>query len=248
MRIGMVSIFPEMFRALNHGITGRALEHGLLDIDYYNPRDYTLDKHRNVDDKPYGGGPGMVMMVQPIRDAIGDAKTHAGGNAHVIFMTPQGRCLNHEAIMGLSRHENLVILAGRYEGIDERIREFDIDAEWSLGDYVISGGELAAMVLIDAIIRQIPGSLGHEESNKQDSFATGLLDFPHYTRPEIIDDQIVPPVLLSGDHQAISRFRRKLSLGRTWLRRPDILHKLELSSEDQKILNEFIAEYGENNE
>ena len=248
MNIGMISLFPEMFRALNHGITGRAIEKSLLNMHFYNPRDFTVDKHRNVDDKPYGGGPGMVMMYQPLAAAIAKAKEDLGEQTPVIFMTPQGRCLKHEGVVDMSKHDALIILAGRYEGIDERIRDNLIDAEWSLGDYVISGGELAAMVMIDAITRQLPGALGNEQSIIQDSFVNGLLDYPHYTRPEVVDDMQIPSVLSSGDHAAIDRWRRKQSLGRTWQRRPDVLQEMQLSNEEKQLLNEYKVEYGAHDE
>ncbi|MCW5588363.1 MAG: tRNA (guanosine(37)-N1)-methyltransferase TrmD [Legionellales bacterium] len=244
MKIGIISLFPEMFRALHHGITGRALEKGLLDLYFYHPRDFTQDKHRNVDDKPYGGGPGMVMMYQPLAAAIQAAKKDLGVNTPVIFMTPQGQSLKHESVVKTSQHEAIILLAGRYEGIDERIRQQFVDVEWSLGDYVISGGELAAMVVIDAIIRQLPGALGNEQSLIEDSFVNGFLDHPHYTRPEVIDDLPVPSVLMSGDHQAIKRWRLKQSIGRTWQRRPDVFNSRQLSNEQQRLLDEFIAEHG----
>ncbi len=244
MKISVVTLFPEMFDAITeHGITSRSIKNGLVDLAFYNPRDYTNDVHRTVDDRPYGGGPGMVMMVQPLRKAIQAACDEQDGQtsskSHRICLTPQGRKLDQAGIKELLDHENLVLVAGRYEGIDERVLEQDIDEEWSIGDYVISGGELAAMVMIDGLIRMIPGALGHEDSATEDSFFDGLLDHPHYTRPE---DEDVPKVLLSGNHSEIERWRLKQSLGRTWLRRPDLLEQRVLNETEQNLLDEFIRE------
>ena len=240
MNIGVVSLFPEMFDAITkHGITSRSIKNGLVNLAFYNPRDYTNDVHRTVDDRPYGGGPGMVMMVQPLRDAIQAANDKQGNKPHRICLTPQGRKLDQVGLKELLEHESLVLVAGRYEGIDERVLEQDIDEEWSIGDYVISGGELAAMVIIDGLIRMIPGALGHEDSATEDSFFDGLLDYAHYTRPE---DEDVPKVLLSGNHSEIDRWRLKQSLGRTWLRRPDLLEKRSLNDEEKHLLDEFIRE------
>jgi len=224
------------------GVVGRAIGNDLMTIKTWNPREYTTDKHRTVDDRPFGGGPGMVMMVEPLRQTIKAAKQAAAANTPVIYMSPQGKTLNQQMIGELAQQEELIFIAGRYEGIDERIIELDIDAEYSIGDYVLSGGELPVMVTIDAITRQLPGALGHEESAKQDSFMQGLLDCPHYTRPQVIDGLKVPDVLLSGDHKAINRWRQKQALGRTKQRRPDLLDRLELSSEQQALLNEYLAE------
>ncbi len=243
MRIDVVTLFPGMFDALTqYGITGKALHKGLLQFETWNPRDYTADKHKTVDSRPYGGGPGMLMKVQPLRDAIRAARDASGGKSVVIHLSPQGRPLNQEAILSFIEKERLILIAGRYEGIDERLIEAEVDEEWSIGDYILSGGELAAMVVVDAIIRLLPGALGHGESAGQDSFAAHLLDCPHYTRPEVIDGRRVPAVLLSGDHQAIERWRRKQALGRTWQRRPDLLEKVELDSEEQMLLYEFKRE------
>jgi len=239
MQIGIITLFPEMFQALSYGITGRAIEKKLLTLNYWNPRDYTLDSHRSVDDRPYGGGPGMVMMMPPLRDAIRAAKQKIA-SARVIHLSPQGKRLTQGDVEKFLTQQQLILVAGRYEGIDERLLETAIDEEWSIGDYVLSGGELPAMVLIDAITRLLPGALGDEESAKQDSFAAGLLDHPHYTRPETIDGQRVPGVLTSGNHKAIERWRLKQALGRTWLRRPDLLAERNLSQEEQKLLKEFI--------
>ncbi len=244
MKISIVTLFPEMFDAITeYGITSRSIKNGLVDLAFYNPRDYTSDVHRTVDDRPYGGGPGMVMMVQPLRKAIqaaGDIQGGQSGNRpHRICLTPQGRKLDQAGLKELLEHENLILVAGRYEGIDERVLEQDIDEEWSIGDYVISGGELAAMVMIDGLIRMVPGALGHEDSATEDSFFDGLLDHPHYTRPE---DEDVPKVLLSGNHSEIERWRLKQSLGRTWLRRPDLLEQRVLNETEQNLLDEFIRE------
>lgn len=244
MRIDVVSLFPQMFDALRAGgIAARALERELLELALWNPRDYTEDKHRRVDDRPYGGGPGMVMQVQPLRDAIRAARAAAAEPAHVVYLSPQGRRLTQAGVRELAGRKRLMLVAGRYEGVDERLIEAEIDEEWSIGDYVLSGGELPAMVLIDAVTRLLPGALGHDDSADQDSFSEGLLDCPHYTRPEVIDGRAVPAVLQSGDHQAIARWRMKQAVGRTWLRRPDLLQELELTDEQRRLLDEFISEY-----
>lgn len=248
MWIGIVSLFPEMFDAIaHHGVTGRAVKQGLLELEFWNPRDYATDKHRTVDDRPYGGGPGMLMKVETLRGAIADARIRAeaatGRPAKVIYLSPQGRPLDQRGVQELASATPLVVVAGRYEGIDERVVESDVDEEWSIGDYVLSGGELPAMVLIDAAARLVPGVLGHQDSAVEDSFNDGLLDCPHYTRPEEVAGRSVPEVLLSGNHAAIKRWRLKQSLGRTWLRRPDLLHGKTLSREQQALLDEFIEEY-----
>ncbi|QJQ94609.1 MULTISPECIES: tRNA (guanosine(37)-N1)-methyltransferase TrmD [Halomonadaceae] len=248
MWIGVVSLFPEMFDAISrYGVTGRAVKQGLLELEFCNPRDYATDKHRTVDDRPYGGGPGMLMKVETLRQAIHAARAKAeastGQRAKVIYLSPQGRVLDQRGVQALAASGPLVVVAGRYEGVDERIVEADIDEEWSIGDYVLSGGELPAMVLIDAAARLVPGVLGHQDSAVEDSFNDGLLDCPHYTRPEQIDGRTVPEVLLSGHHGAIKRWRLKQSLGRTWLRRPDLLQDKALDREQQMLLDEFIAEY-----
>ncbi|KPK53840.1 MAG: tRNA (guanine-N1)-methyltransferase, partial [Thiotrichales bacterium SG8_50] len=202
----------------------------------------TCDRHRTVDDRPYGGGPGMVMMAAPLIDAMRAAREAQGSDAPVIYLTPQGRPVNHELIKVYSEKPGLILLAGRYEGIDERVIENEVDEEWSIGDYVLSGGELPAMVVIDALTRQLPGALGDADSAEQDSFVRGLLDCPHFTRPEDFHGQSVPDVLLSGDHEAIRRWRLKQSLGRTWERRPDLLAQLELDQEQQQLLDEYKLE------
>ncbi len=243
MWVAVVTLFPEMFQAITaYGVTGRAVKNGLISLDYWNPRDFTQDKHRTVDDRPYGGGPGMLMKVQPLRDAIQAAKAAAGEQARVIYLSPQGRKLDQAGVRELASRDRLVLVAGRYEGIDERLLETEIDEEWSLGDFVVSGGELPAMTLIDAVSRLVPGVLGHEDSAAEDSFAEGLLDCPHYTRPELVNEQEVPKVLLSGNHEEIRRWRLKQQLGRTWKRRPDLLDGQQLNIEQQRLLEEFIRE------
>ena len=242
MRAGIVTLFPEMFAAVSdYGVTGRAVRDGLVSLSFWNPRDYTQDRHRTVDDRPYGGGPGMLMKTEPLEQAVGAARSALPG-AKVIYLTPQGRVLDQAAINSLAAQDALILLCGRYEGIDERVIETQVDEEWSLGDYVLSGGELAAMVCLDAIIRLQPGALGSDDSAGQDSFMQGLLDCPHYTRPEHHAGKSVPPVLLSGDHEAIRRWRLQQSLGRTWQRRPELLAKLSLTAEQEALLQQFIEE------
>ena len=247
MHIEVVTLFPEMFSAVSDsGVTGRAIQKGLVQLGTINPRDYTDDRHNTVDARPYGGGPGMVMMVEPLRAAISEAKKvlgHDGKKAKEIYLSPQVRKLDQAGLQSLVKDEKLILLCGRYEGIDERLIASEVDEEWSIGDYVISGGELAAMVLIDGMTRLIPGALGHEDSAEQDSFMNGLLDTPHYTRPEVLDEMTVPDVLLSGNHKNIERWRLKQALGRTWLRRPDMLEKLTLDQAQEDLLAEFIREY-----
>lgn len=243
--IGVISLFPEMFQAITeYGVTGRAIRNGLIEFQQWNPRDFTHDKHRTVDDRPYGGGPGMLMMVQPLRDAISAARQAAAANgskAKVIYLSPQGRKLDQQGVHELAQHNSLIFIAGRYEGIDERLMTSDIDEEWSVGDYILSGGELPAMNVIDAVARLVPGVLGHKESAEQDSFSNGLLDCPHYTRPEILttpngDKMSVPKVLLSGNHEHIRLWRQEQSLQRTWTRRPELLTNLALTAEQEKSL------------
>jgi tRNA (guanine37-N1)-methyltransferase len=241
MQIGIISLFPEMFAALKYGITGRALEKGLLSLDYWNPRSYTKDRHQTVDDRPYGGGPGMVMLAAPLNAAIQAAKEKLD-HAKVIQLSPQGQVLTQAGLKKLLAHPQIILVSGRYEGIDERLTQLAIDEQWSIGDYVLSGGELATMVMIDALTRLIPGALGHEDSAQQDSFATGLLDYPHYTRPEKFAGICVPEVLLSGDHKAIAKWRLKQALGRTWQLRPDLLEHYPLNEQEQVLLTEFIRE------
>jgi len=238
-------LFPQLLEAVGlSGVTGRAVDNGLLKIDTVNPRDFTTDRHRTVDDRPYGGGPGMVMKVQPLCDAIDRSKQLTSSSATVVHMSPQGEQLNQTLVEELAVTENLILVAGRYEGIDERLINAKIDREISIGDYVLSGGELAAMVVIDAVARQIPGVLGHDESAVNDSFAgEGLLDCPHYTRPEVYNGVKVPAVLLGGDHAAIASWRRMQSLGRTWLRRKSLIDEESLGKEDKLLLQRFLAEH-----
>ena len=239
MKIALITLFPNMFEAITeHGISGRAVKNGLVEIACFNPRDFTEDRHRTVDDRPYGGGPGMVMLIEPLRKAITAAREWIDQDVTVVYLSPQGQLLNQASVNEFSKKENLILIAGRYEGIDERLINLEVDEEWSIGDYVLSGGELPAMVLVDALIRQKPGALGHQESAEQDSFAKGLLDCPHYTRPEVCGEESVPTVLLSGNHQNIKRWRMRQALLRTQLRRPDLLDGLELDEEQQAILKE----------
>lgn len=240
---GFVTLFPDMFDAfLTQGVIGRAVKSGRIHAQCFNPRDYTHDKHRTVDDRPYGGGPGMLMMVQPLTDAISAAQAAAGGDAKVIYLSPQGSTLNQQKVKHLVQSNKLILVAGRYEGIDERVIQSMVDEEISLGDFVLSGGEIPAMALVDSVARLIPGVLGHELSAECDSFEDGLLDCPHYTRPEVLNGEQVPAVLLSGNHEKIRRWRLKQSLGRTWQRRPDMFKKLALTEEQGSLLKEFQQE------
>ena len=249
MRVDVVTLFPEMVETLlRFGVTGRAVERGLLTVATWNPREDTHDRHRTVDDRPYGGGPGMLMKVQPLRDTLQRARRTVAPRGKTIYLSPQGRLLNQDGVRELAREPHLILLAGRYEGIDERLIEAEVDEEWSIGDYVLSGGELAALVMIDAVARLLPGALNDGESAEQDSFMDGLLDCPHYTRPEEIDGRRVPAVLLSGDHAAIARWRRREALGRTWLRRPELLTSRPLDADERVLLSDFIREYRERTE
>jgi tRNA (guanine37-N1)-methyltransferase len=247
MRIEVVTLFPEMVQgAACYGVTGRALERGVWTLGCRNPRDYADDAYRSVDDRPYGGGPGMVMLVEPLQRAIVAAREGmiAQGVAHpcVICMTPQGEPLRHERVMALAAQQGLILVAGRYEGIDERVLEREVDLEIAVGDFVVSGGELPALMLVDAVVRQLPGVLNDARSNVEESFVGDLLDCPHYTRPEHYAGAVVPAVLLSGDHAAIARWRRKQALGRTWLRRPELLAARAMSTDEAKLLEEFKLE------
>jgi tRNA (guanine37-N1)-methyltransferase len=243
MQFDVVTLFPEMFAAVtDYGITSRAIKRGQVQVRYWNPRDYTHDVHRSVDDRPYGGGPGMVMRVEPLRDALQAARAATTIVPRVIYLSPQGKPLTQQALAAMADLPRLVLLCGRYEGVDERLIQAEVDEEWSVGDYVLSGGELPAMVVMDGIIRLLPGVLGDADSAAQDSFVVGLLDCPHYTRPESIDGRQVPAVLLGGDHAAIARWRLKQALGQTWLRRPDLLTQLALGADQRALLEEFIAE------
>ncbi|MEO9656284.1 tRNA (guanosine(37)-N1)-methyltransferase TrmD [Marinomonas dokdonensis] len=242
MKVSVISLFPEMFQAITqYGVTGRAIKSGLVEVDFINPRDFTHDRHKTVDDRPYGGGPGMLMKVQPLKDAIACAKLSVP-NAKVIYLSPQGRTLSQSGVQQLANEAEFILVAGRYEGVDERLIQSEIDEEWSIGDFVLSGGELPAMVLMDTVFRMVPGVLGKQASADEDSFADGLLDCPHYTRPEVLDGVPVPPVLLSGNHEEIRRWRLKQKLGRTLQRRPDLLQDIELDKEQQKLIEEFIRE------
>ncbi len=243
-RFDVVTVFPGMVaQVAQFGVVARAAERGLIEVATWNPRDYAEDRHATVDDRPYGGGPGMVMKVAPLQAAIRAARAADERPARVIHLSPQGRRLDQDGVARLARHQRIIFLCGRYEGIDERLLDAEVDEELSIGDYVLSGGELAAMVAIDATVRLVPGALGHEGSAAEDSFATGLLDHPHYTRPEVYAGQSVPEVLRSGDHGAVAEWRLKQALGRTWLRRPDLLADRELEAQQQRLLDEFIAEY-----
>jgi tRNA (guanine37-N1)-methyltransferase len=239
-----VTLFPEMFSAVTgFGITRRAKEQGLWDLHTWNPRDFTSDNHRTIDDRPYGGGPGMVMMPDPLEKAIAAATARSEVKAKVVFLSPQGSVLDDRGVKRLAQESRLVLLCGRYEGVDERLLRRTVDEEVSIGDYVLSGGEIPAMALIDAIVRLLPGALGHEQSAVEESFAQGLLDCPQYTRPEVYEGERVPDVLMSGHHAAIERWRLKQSLGRTWLRRPDLLARRGLSPLEEKLLDEFREEW-----
>ncbi len=262
MRFDLITLFPEMFAPiLTTGVVGKAVQSGKLEVNCWNPRDFAYDKHRTVDDRPYGGGPGMLMKVQPLRDAILAAKDDSicsqpkefensqvseletdKKTSRTIYFSPQGVKLDHKKVVELSQYDTLVLVCGRYEGVDERLINTQIDEEVSIGDFVLSGGELASMVLLDSVSRLVPGVLGHKDSVVEDSFVNGLLDHPHYTRPELYQSQLVPDVLLSGDHEKIRLWRLKQSLGRTWLRRPDLLENIELNVEQQLLLQEFIEE------
>ena len=243
LRVAVVTLFPEMVATVaRYGVTARAVERGLLELDCRNPRDYTRDRHRSVDDRPYGGGPGMVMRYEPVRAAIVAARDAVGRPSRTIHLSPQGRRIEQRDVRGLAGGPALVVLCGRYEGVDERLIETEVDEELSLGDYVLSGGELAAMVLIDAMTRLIPGALGHEDSAGSDSFSDGLLDCPHFTRPETVAGRRVPEVLTSGNHGAIRRWRLKQALGRTWERRPDLLRARALDAEERAMLDEYLNE------
>lgn len=238
MRFDVITLFPEMFDAIRLGVTGRAIDKGLAKLVLWNPRDYTEDVHQTVDDRPYGGGPGMVMKVEPLLAAIQAAKAQSPASK-VVYLSPQGQRFVQATATAATQTSGIILIAGRYEGIDERVIHSFVDEEWSLGDFVLSGGELPAMVVIDSMIRLLPGALGHAESAEQDSFSDGLLDCPHYTRPENILDQDVPSVLLSGDHEKIRLWRLQQALGRTWLRRPDLLEGRELNKQEQELLDEF---------
>ncbi|HSE02330.1 MAG TPA: tRNA (guanosine(37)-N1)-methyltransferase TrmD [Burkholderiales bacterium] len=243
----VVTLFPEMFESVTgSGVTGRARERKLYELVLWNPRSFAVNSYRTVDDRPYGGGPGMVMMAEPLEKALTAArqrqKSAGVTRTRTVYLSPQGRPLEHRRVMEYAALQGLTLLAGRYEGVDERLIARAVDEEISLGDYVLTGGELAAMVVIDAVVRQMPGALGDAESAGQDSFANGLLDCPHYTRPEVYEGEEVPPVLLSGNHAEIARWRLKQALGRTWRRRPELLEKRGLSAEERMLLDEYKQE------
>ena len=244
MKVDVITLFPELVKQVTgYGVVGRAADQGLLELDCWNPRDYTRDRHRTVDDRPYGGGPGMLMKVQPLQDTIRAVRQHSP-EARLIYLGPQGKAVKQETLARQVAKGAVIFLCGRYEGIDERLLQQEVDEEWSIGDYVISGGELAAMVCIDAMTRLIPGALGHALSAQQDSFSEGLLDCPHYTRPEEFQGMKVPAVLMNGNHQQIQDWREKQSLGRTWQRRPDLLENIDLDDRQQALLNDYIDEFG----
>ena len=247
LQFDVVTLFPPMFEAVTEaGITGRARDRGIFGLVAWNPRDFARNSYRTVDDRPYGGGPGMVMMAEPLERAVSAARQRQASTGvkkpRVIYMSPQGRLLNHALVMELSAEQGLVLLAGRYEGVDERAIARVVDDEVSIGDYVLSGGELAAMVLIDSIVRQLPGALGDAQSAAQESFVGGLLDCPQYTRPEQYEGMAVPPVLMSGNHADIGRWRLKQALGRTWQRRPELLEQRGMSADERNLLEEFKQE------
>lgn len=244
LHLGVISLIPEILESLQYGVTGRALEQGLAKVSHWNPRDWSSRPYRQIDDKPYGGGPGMVMMHEPLHGAISQAKSQMPEHCKTIYLSPQGKVIQQQDLKKIAANKQaLLFIAGRYEGIDERIIDQHVDEEWSLGDFVVSGGELAALVFIDAVIRLLPGSLGHPSSAEQDSFMNGLLDCPHYTRPATVNGMDVPQVLLKGNHREIEQWRRKQSLGKTWLKRPDLLEQLELNATDEQLLKEFKQEY-----
>lgn len=245
LHLAVISIFPEMFDCLNHGVVGRALEKKLASLTCWDLRNWAVSAYGHVDDRPYGGGPGMVMMYEPLHQAISHAKKNMPEGTRTIYLSPQGKKIEQKTLQEIVVNErSCLFIAGRYEGIDERLFIQDIDEEWSLGDFVISGGEIAAMAFIDAMVRLVPGVLNDERSSIEDSFVNGLLDHPHYTRPSEVDGYNVPEVLLSGSHQAIERWRRAQALGKTWLKRPDLLENLVLSPEDEQLLAEFKKQHG----
>ena len=240
MWIGVISLFPEMFKAITEfGVTGKAVKHNLLQVECWNPRDFTFDKHKTVDDRPYGGGPGMLMMVQPLRDAIHAARAAAGEGAKVIYLSPQGRKLDQGGITELAQNQKLILVCGRYEGIDERLIQTEIDEEWSIGDYVLTGGELPAMVMIDSISRLVPGVLHNDDSAGDESFENGLLEYPQYTRPVEFMGKKVPDVLLSGHHANVDKWRREQSVIRTFNKRPELLENAQLSKSEIELINKL---------
>lgn len=242
LQIDVISLFPEFTASIaEQGVVGRAIQQGKAKLNVINPRQFSTLSHQRVDDRPYGGGPGMVMQFEPLQAAITQARGKSN-DAKVIYLSPQGGSLRQESVRRLAKESHLILICGRYEGIDERLIEAEVDEEWSIGDYVISGGELAAMVMIDAMVRTLPGAIGGEQSAEQDSFEDGLLDCPHYTRPESVAGRDVPPELLSGDHKKIARWRLQQALVRTYLRRPELLDGRELTDEERQLLDEFLAD------
>jgi len=242
-RFTVLTLFPELINAYRDvGVIRKACESNVIEIDAINPRDYAQSSNGRVDDTPYGGGPGMVMMAGPVYRALAGLKTDKAQTRHVIYLSPQGKTFNHNAINSLNHYDHLIFLCGRYEGVDERIVLNSVDSEWSIGDYVVTGGELPALVMIDALARTLPNVLGSDLSPIEDSFHSGLLDYPHYTRPAEIEGHAVPAVLTSGDHGKIASWRRKQSLGRTYLRRPELLEKMSLSDEDIMLLESFLED------
>jgi tRNA (guanine37-N1)-methyltransferase len=243
MKIGLITLFPEMFDALlEYGISSRAVKNGLLEVKCFNPRAYAIDYHNTVDDRPYGGGPGMVLMAEPLRKSIKEARNWIGAKTKVIYLSPQGQVLTQKGVQLLSSESSLIFISGRYEGVDERVIDLEVDEEWSIGDYVLSGGELPTMVVMDTIIRQLPGALGDQLSAKQDSFSEGLLDYPHYTRPETYEGLKVPDILLSGNHENIRQWRLKESLKRTLFKRPELLSGLSLNKEQEEMLDSLMKD------
>ena len=241
MKIGLITVFPEMFDALlEYGISSRAVKNGLFEVKCFNPRAYAVDYHNTVDDRPYGGGPGMVLMAEPLRKSIKEARNWIGAKTKGIYLSPQGQVLTQKGVQLLSSESSLIFISGRYEGVDERVIDLEVDEEWSIGDYVLSGGELPTMVVMDTIIRQLPGALGDQLSAKQDSFSEGLLDYPHYTRPETYEGLKVPDILLSGNHENIRQWRLKESLKRTFYRRPELLSGLSLNKEQEEMLDSLM--------
>jgi tRNA (guanine37-N1)-methyltransferase len=243
MRIAVVSLFPSLLRdALTHGVLGRAIERGLLQVECFDPREDATDVHRTVDDRPYGGGPGMVLKVEPLRSTLRRAEAATPAGSRRVYLGADGRRFEQSMARVACEWPGLILVAGRYEGVDERFIEAEIDEVWSIGDYVLSGGELPALVVIDAIGRLLPGALGSAESAVQESFTDGLVDWPHYTRPPAVDGREVPAVLASGDHAAIQRWRLRQALGRTWLRRPELLERRGMNAEERALLEEFKIE------
>lgn len=245
LRIDVITLFPGFVsQVLEYGVASRAARRGIVELHAHDPREFATDRHRSVDDRPFGGGPGMVMTVEPLRSCVRTVREGIDVESRTVFLSPQGKPLDQEKIREWAGLPCVILVAGRYEGVDERFIESEVDEECSLGDYVLSGGELAAMVVVDAVVRLLPGALGHADSVLEDSFMNGLLDYPHYSRPASMGRQVVPPVLLSGDHEAIRRWRLKQSLGRTFLRRPDLLASRELNEDELALLNEYLDEHG----